>query len=74
MAYSVIVCQEGKYMSLYYELSTSIEEVMNRVEETPEFKKRLSKLIENYFDNSYQDNDISELIELVEAEEPADGH
>lgn len=56
-------------MSLYSELSTSIAEVMDRSGETQEFKSRLSKLIENYFSGSYQDADISELIELVQVME-----
>lgn len=61
-------------MSLYSELSTSIAEVMARSSETQEFKNRLQKLIENYFDGSYQDNDISELIDLVQlVEEEPDG-
>lgn len=60
-------------MSLYSELSTSIKEVMDQSSETQEFKGRLSKLIENYFSGSYQDADISELIELVQiAEEHTD--
>lgn len=53
-------------MNLYSELSTSIAEVMDRSSETQEFKGRLSKLVENYFSGSYQDADISELIELVQ--------
>ena len=52
-------------MSLYSELATSIEEVINSTSESVEFKQRFSKLIENYFENNYQDNDISELIDLV---------
>ncbi len=52
-------------MNLYLELSTSIAEVMDQSSETQEFKRRLSKLVENYFSGSYQDADISELIELV---------
>lgn len=53
-------------MSLYSELSSSIKEVMEQSGENQEFKGRLSKLIENFFDNSYQDHDISELIDLVQ--------
>ena len=62
-------------MSLYRELASSIEETMEKADETQEFKNRLSKLIENDFDNSTLDSDISELIELVKnPEEQRDGH
>lgn len=56
-------------MNLYTELSASIAEVMDQSSETQEFKGRLAKLIENYFSGSYQDSDISELIELVQMTE-----
>lgn len=56
-------------MSLYQELSTSVEKIISNANESAEFKGRFSKLIENYLDSSYQDNDISELIELVELPE-----
>lgn len=52
-------------MSLYEEISVTIREVLNHSDETMDFKNRYLKLIENYFDNSFQDNDISELIDLV---------
>lgn len=62
-------------MSLYRELSDAIKEVVDLSPESVEFKQRFSKLIENYFDNSYQDSDISELIDLVQSvEEPEDGN
>ena len=62
-------------MSLYSELATSIEEVINSTSESVEFKQRFSKLIENYFENNYQDNDISELIDLVQlTEESSNGY
>ena len=62
-------------MSLYLELSDAIREVIDSSPESVEFKQRFSKLIENYFDNSYQDSDISELIDLVKlVEGPEDGN
>lgn len=62
-------------MSLYRELSDAIKEVVDLSPESVEFKQRFSKLIESYFDNSYQDSDISELIDLVQSvEEPEDGN
>lgn len=62
-------------MSLYRELSDAIKEVINLSTESVEFKQRFSKLVENYFDNSYQDSDISELIDLVQSmEDPEDGN
>ena len=62
-------------MSLYSELAASIAEVMEHSGERREFQNRLLKLIENYFDGSYQDNDISELIDLVQLmEEDTDGY
>jgi len=62
-------------MSLYREISDAIREVIALSPESVEFKQRFSKLIENYFDNSYQDSDISELIDLVQSmEDPEDGN
>ncbi len=62
-------------MSLYREISDAIREVIDSSPESAEFKRRFSKLIENYFDNSYQDSDISELIDLVQSmEDPEDGN
>ena len=62
-------------MSLYRELSDAIKEVINLSPESVEFKQRFSKLLENYFDNSYQDSDISELIDSVQSlEDPEDGN
>ncbi len=62
-------------MSLYREISDAIREVIDSSPESVEFKQRFSKLIENYFDNSYQDSDISELIGLVQSmEDSEDGN
>lgn len=62
-------------MSLYREISDAIREVIDSSPESVEFKQRFSKLIENYFDNSYQDSDISELIDLVQLMgDPEDGN
>ena len=56
-------------MSLYNELQQAITEEMLASPESDEFKRRFSKGIENIFDNSFQDNDISELIELIHISE-----
>ncbi len=56
-------------MSLYKELQQAIDEEMLTSPESEEFKRRFSKGIENIFDNSFQDNDIAELIELVHVSE-----
>lgn len=56
-------------MELYNELKEAISECMNGSEESPEFKRRFSKLIENYFDKSTNDNDIKEVINLIQMPE-----
>ncbi len=62
-------------MNRYREIFDAIREVIDSSPESVEFKQRFSKLIENYFDNSYQDSDISELIGLVQSmEDPEDGN
>lgn len=52
-------------MSLYKELQEAITDSVESTSETSEFKRRFAKMIENYFDNNYQESDISELIDLV---------
>ena len=52
-------------MSLYRELQEAIDERIGAANETDEFKRRFAKTIENYFENNYQESDISELIDLV---------
>jgi hypothetical protein len=52
-------------MKLYKELSEAISETIEVTQESDEFKTRLSKLIENYFENSYTDRDINEVIEMT---------
>lgn len=59
-------------MSLYREISDAIREVIDPSPESAEFKLRFSKLIENYFDNSYQDSDISDLIALAQLMEDSE--
>ncbi len=56
-------------MSLYKELKEAIDELVGSVNETDEFKRRFTKTIENYFENNYQESDISELIDLVSISE-----
>ncbi len=56
-------------MSLYKELKEAIDELVGSANETDEFKRRFTKTIENYFENNYQESDISELIDLVSISE-----
>lgn len=56
-------------MSLYRELQEAIDERVGSANETDEFKRRFTKTIENYFENNYQESDISELIDLVSISE-----
>ncbi len=56
-------------MSRYRELQEAIDERVGSANETEEFKRRFTKTIENYFENNYQESDISELIELVSLSE-----
>ena len=56
-------------MSLYRELQEAIDERTGSANETDEFKRRFAKTIENFFENNYQESDISELIELVSISE-----
>lgn len=56
-------------MELYDELKEAINECMNNSEESPEFRRRFSKLIENFFDKSTNDNDIRDVIDLVKLPE-----
>ena len=53
-------------MKLYPELTEAIKETVGNIDETSEFKARFTKLIENYFDKSCNNADITELIELVQ--------
>jgi len=53
-------------MKLYEELKDAIAEVTSVAEETSEYKVRFSKLIENYYDNSFAERDINDVIELIE--------
>ncbi len=56
-------------MSLYKELSSSIEEITAPLDETTDFKKQFARLIENFFTSNSTDNDISDVIELVKLPE-----
>jgi len=53
-------------MKVYDELRESMQETVGNINETPEYKQRFIKLIENYFDQSYTDQDISDLIHMAE--------
>ncbi len=52
-------------MKLYKELSDAMSEIISATKESTEFKARFLKLIENYFDNSYTERDINDVIELI---------
>lgn len=52
-------------MSLYKELSSSIDDIIAHANETEDLKKQFARLIENYFGSNSTDNDISDVIELV---------
>ncbi|WP_176461629.1 hypothetical protein [Anaeromicrobium sediminis] len=52
-------------MAVYLELKEAIENIVQEIEETNEFKRSFSKLIENFLDNSYRDDDIREVLNLV---------
>ena len=52
-------------MSLYKELSSSIDDVIAHANETDDFKKQFTRLIENFFSSNSTDSDISDVIELV---------
>lgn len=52
-------------MVLYLELKESIENAVQEMEESNEFKRSFSKLIENFLENSYRDDDIREVLKLV---------
>lgn len=56
-------------MELYNELKEAINECMDASVESLEFKRRFSKLIENFFDKSTNDNDIKEVVNLVQISE-----
>lgn len=52
-------------MKLYPELETTIEEIVENTDEEAAFKKRLKKLIYNYFERSYGQKDLEDTIELL---------
>lgn len=51
------------------ELSEAIEEVFINVNEGKDFKKRLKRLIANAMEDSYLDDDILAIMNLMEKEE-----
>lgn len=52
-------------MSMYTELSETIEMVLSNTNESSEFKRGFKKLIENFLENSSNDDDIREILNLV---------
>ena len=62
-------------MKLYEELTQAMAETISATEESSTFKIRFSKLIENFFENSYAEHDINDVINLVDlVEENANGN
>jgi mevalonate pyrophosphate decarboxylase len=47
----------------------AIKDVLNEVNESEQFKKRLTKLIENTMKDAYRDDDIIAVMELMGYEE-----
>jgi ABC-type amino acid transport substrate-binding protein len=51
------------------ELKIAIENVLSKTNESEDYKKRLKKLIENFIDNSYSDDDIYNVLTLAQISE-----
>lgn len=56
-------------MSKYIELGVAIDKILQNVNETDEFKRGLERLIENFMENSYHDDDIREILKLTSLKE-----
>lgn len=56
-------------MAHYIELSNAINEILDKTNESNSFKKRLTQLIYNSMEDSYRDDDIVELIDLLDGKE-----
>lgn len=50
------------------ELNTAIEEVFINIDENDEFKRRLKRLIDNAMKDSYIDDDVLSVINLMKRE------
>lgn len=62
-------------MKLYEELAEAMADTVAATEESNDFKSRFSKLIENYFEGSYAERDINDVIGLIGlAEESTNGN
>lgn len=59
-------------MALFYELNEAVDKVLQSIDETDEFKRGFKKLIENFIDNSYTDDDIREMLTLAIKEADVD--
>jgi hypothetical protein len=55
-------------MEKYSELTEAVKEVLEVSEESEEFKRRLNRLIDNAMKDSYRDDDIFALMNLLKAE------
>jgi hypothetical protein len=52
-------------MKLYKELIEAVTEVVSGSIESTVFKNRFSKLIENFYEDSYAERDINDVIDQV---------
>ena len=52
-------------MPINQELEAAIRDVLERINESQNFKNRFTQLIKNYIDNTCRDDDIEKVLELV---------
>ena len=56
-------------MKLYTEMKNAIDDTVNELKETDEFKRRFTKMIENYFAETCSSSDMENVIKLSESTE-----
>lgn len=62
-------------MKLYSELKSAINEIVDEMNESDDFKLQFPKVIENYFEDSYTDSDLNNAIEKIRLlEDSTDGN
>lgn len=59
-------------MKLYQELKDAIAEAADEMEESDEFRKRFSKMVENYMDDMKSGAEIADVIERIAWTEESD--
>lgn len=52
-------------MKPYKELESAIEEIVDAMNESDDFKLQFPKVIENFFEDSYTDSDLNNAIEKI---------